>query len=246
MSQISKTNKIFLGLESFIILAVLSLGLLAFLPHPVSAATSNKVDAYGTYHGPDYGNYGIGKIPPFESINPPYPPASESNSGVNPAPIIYSIAPNSASSGKGALTATIYGDNFIPSSVAKWSVSSRETTYLDSTHLLMKLTQEDMNGSGKYLVTVFNPAPGGGFSNSVIFTINGGPTSGGTVSNDNSSSTDNNNDSVLSGNALSAHRFFPLSLIQWLFFLILVLIGIVLWRKLYLSDKKKNEPLKHA
>jgi len=39
----------------------------------------------------------------------------------------------------------------------------------------------------------------------------------------------------------------PKSFIQWLLLLVLVFLGIVLWRKAYGKDKKyKETPLKHA
>ena len=51
----------------------------------------------------------------------------------------------------------------------------------------------------------------------------------------------------LVGGALFGYNsFMPSSLIQWIFFFILILLGVILWRRLYVSEEKKNLPLKHA
>jgi len=81
--------------------------------------------------------------------------------------------------------------------------------------------------------------------------------SSGTTSNNNNSNTNSgypyqsgNNTSQtkqLAANAIfGTNAFMPSSLLQWIFFFILILLGVILWRKLYVTEEEKNVPLKHA
>ncbi len=227
---------------TFILLAILAFAA-TFAPQETKAFSGYTYrDESGRYF---IYNYNTGRTYPYQ---PPTPvaPANEKDDfpfvsggtatvAQNPAPIIYSTTPDSMNSGKGTLVATIDGANFIPSSVVKWNGSDRETTYIDSNHLTAKLTSEDMAGSGEYIITVFNPAPGGGYSNGIIFTLSDGT---GNISRTSSNS--------LGANAIGAGSFMPRTIVQWLLFIILILLGVVLWRKIYLNNEKKNVPLKHA
>ncbi|HEV8307572.1 MAG TPA: S8 family serine peptidase [Methylomirabilota bacterium] len=89
----------------------------------------------------------------------------------NPVPGLTSLAPSSALAGDGALTLTIYGGGFIPSSVARWNGSSRATTFVSDSQLQAAIAQGDLATAGTVQVTVVNPAPGGGTSNALTFTI---------------------------------------------------------------------------
>jgi hypothetical protein len=51
---------------------------------------------------------------------------------------------------------------------------------------------------------------------------------------------------LAAGAIFGTNAFLPSSLLQWFFFAILVLLGVILWRKLYVSDEDKKTPLKHA
>ena len=63
----------------------------------------------------------------------------------------------------------------------------------------------------------------------------------------NNQSGNENQTSDLAANALfGSGGFLPSSLFGWLFFAILVLIAVILWRKLYVSDRERQAPLKHA
>jgi hypothetical protein len=162
---------------------------------------------------------------------------SLSNSNiVNPKPIIDAINPNTVDSGDGEMYVTVYGSNFVRNSVVKFNSSDRATTYVSPTRLKAKLTDTDINGSGEYLITVFNPLPGGGYSNTEFFTILGGPTEGKAVE---ELSSDLAASAIFSG-------FFPNSFMGWLLLAILILLGIVLYRKFYYTEEKKHAPLKHA
>ena len=59
--------------------------------------------------------------------------------------------------------------------------------------------------------------------------------------------TDNNKSSLAAGLIFGSDGFMPTSLVQWILFLILAILIIILARKLFGIDKKyKERPLKHA
>ena len=92
-------------------------------------------------------------------------------SGNNPVPAITSISPNSATQNTAAFTLTVNGTGFIQSSVIRWKGADRPTTYVSNTQLTAQIPASDLTTAGAAAVTVFNPAPGGGSSNSVDFTV---------------------------------------------------------------------------
>ncbi|MGE3947756.1 MAG: PKD domain-containing protein [Blastocatellales bacterium] len=92
-------------------------------------------------------------------------------SGSNPSPTLTSLDPASALQGSGAFTLTINGTNFVPSSMVRWNGADRTTTYVSSTQVTAAIPATDLSNAGTAQVTVFNPAPGGGTSNSLTFTI---------------------------------------------------------------------------
>lgn len=93
------------------------------------------------------------------------------NQQPNPAPTVSGLTPNTAAAGSGAFTLTVTGTNFVPSAVVQWQGSARPTTFVNSTQLTAQISGGDLANPGSALVTVVNPAPGGGQSNSVTFTI---------------------------------------------------------------------------
>ncbi len=122
----------------------------------------------------------------------------------NPTPEVDSIAPSSANSGSGARTIRITGGGFVPNSVARINGSNRYTTFIDDSHLLLQATAGDMfRTDGGFYVTVFSPAPQGGYSNSSFFTVNNVPVGSGSVNNTN---PDNNNIYDYSANTNPAYN----------------------------------------
>jgi hypothetical protein len=89
----------------------------------------------------------------------------------NPAPTISSISPATTVAGSGNFTLTITGTNFVNGAVVRWNGSDRTTTFVSSTQLTAAIPASDVATAGTANVTVFNPAPGGGTSNTAIFTI---------------------------------------------------------------------------
>ena len=88
-----------------------------------------------------------------------------------PTANITTIAPNSATAGGLAFTLTVSGSNFLPASQVQWNGNSRTTTFVSSTQLQAHIMAADLAAAGKVPVTVLNPAPGGGTSNTATFTV---------------------------------------------------------------------------
>ncbi len=89
----------------------------------------------------------------------------------NPLPILTSLSPGSAAPGSAGFTLTINGTGFVTVSVAQWNGSPRQTTFVSGTQLTIQVTAADVANVGVASVTVINPAPGGGTSNTLPFTI---------------------------------------------------------------------------
>ncbi|MCC7366140.1 MAG: PASTA domain-containing protein [Dehalococcoidia bacterium] len=97
----------------------------------------------------------------------------------NPAPTVASLDPASKAVGASSFTLTVTGTGFVDGSVVRWNGSDRVTTYVSSTQVTAAIVAADLNAAGTVAVTVHNPAPGGGTSSSLTFTVGG---DGGTVS----------------------------------------------------------------
>ncbi|MEZ4711093.1 MAG: Ig-like domain-containing protein [Caldilineaceae bacterium] len=90
----------------------------------------------------------------------------------NPLPTLSSLDPDMATAGGGDLTLTLNGTNFVQSSVVRWNGADRITVYISDTQLQITVPADDMTAPGTASVSVFNPDPVGGESNTLTFTIN--------------------------------------------------------------------------
>ena len=70
-----------------------------------------------------------------------------------------------------AFTLTVNGSKFMAGSVVRWNGASRPTTFVSATQLQASIGAADIAAAGTANVTVFTPAPGGGASAAVPFTI---------------------------------------------------------------------------
>jgi hypothetical protein len=110
--------------------------------------------------------------------NPDGQNSDSSNSHVvidNPLPAITSLSPASITAGSPATNVTITGTGFLASSVASFGGQPRATSAQSSTQLTMALTAADFATPGQVPVTVANPAPGGGSSAPLLFTVSPPP-----------------------------------------------------------------------
>ena len=109
------------------------------------------------------------------------PPVS-SGSSSNPVPTINVLYPSCAPVGEqfidgvdNQLSVISDTDFVVAGSVVRWNGSDRPTTSDGSLNgLIAQISASDIAAAGTAMVTVFNPAPGGGSSNSLTFTINTG------------------------------------------------------------------------
>lgn len=89
----------------------------------------------------------------------------------NPAPVLSSISPSTITAGSPAFTLTATGNSFISSSVIKWNGTALTTNFVSSTSLTATVPATNITTAGTATVTVFSPAPGGGTSAALTFTI---------------------------------------------------------------------------
>src|SRR5262245_26714265 len=95
----------------------------------------------------------------------------------NPAPSLASISPSNATAGGPGFTLTATGSNFVSTSVVQVNGSGRTTTFVSSAQLTAAIPASDVASAGALSITVFNPAPGGGTSAAVTFTVTNSPPS---------------------------------------------------------------------
>lgn len=89
----------------------------------------------------------------------------------NPLPSTSSISPTSKTKGEAGFSITVRGMHFVPSSIVQFDGVSRTTLYISDSVVTASLPAVDLNSAGAYNITVNNLAPGGGVSNSQIFTV---------------------------------------------------------------------------
>src|SRR2546425_3769587 len=89
-----------------------------------------------------------------------------------PPPAVSSLAPSSVTAGGVDFTLTVSGSGFVAASVVQWNGAARPTTFVSSTQLQAALAAADIATAGTAQVTVVTPAPGGGSSAALAFTIN--------------------------------------------------------------------------
>jgi hypothetical protein len=102
-------------------------------------------------------------------------------SAPNPAPLVSSLAPSSATAGGPAFTLTVNGTGFLSSSTIAWNGSNRPTTFISATRLTASIAAADIQAAASIPITVTNPMPGGGTSPSVTFTTTAPAPSAGIV-----------------------------------------------------------------
>jgi outer membrane protein assembly factor BamB len=96
----------------------------------------------------------------------------------NPAPAPVVLNANTSAAGCAAFTLYVVGNGFVPNSSVLWSGQSRATSFVSSTLLTATISAADVAAPGSASVTIFSPAPGGGTSTPLTFSItaSGAPT----------------------------------------------------------------------
>jgi hypothetical protein len=90
----------------------------------------------------------------------------------NPVPVAQSLSPASAIHGGWNFPLTVKGTGFVPGSQVTWNGTAVTTAYVSPTRLNVYVPAADIASSGTANIVVTNPAPGGGTSSGLAFTIN--------------------------------------------------------------------------
>lgn len=98
-------------------------------------------------------------------------------SGADMAPAVTTLTPTTVSVGDPGATVTLTGSNFITSTTVLWNGRPRPTTFVDATHVTVKVPASDLTNAGRAMVTALNAVQGGGTSNGLSFLIGSGPQS---------------------------------------------------------------------
>ena len=89
----------------------------------------------------------------------------------NQVPVMSKLVPSAAIPGGDSFTLTVTGSYFVEGSIVRWNGEDRPTTYVNSTSINAQIAPADIAAGGAAAITVFNPTPGGGISNSIPFPI---------------------------------------------------------------------------
>ena len=89
----------------------------------------------------------------------------------NPKPSAVSLSPSTMTSPGPNTWVTITGSNFVPGSVALWNGSPRTTVFVNSGQLRVAIAVLDLATPQNAKIRVTNPAPGGGSSGTLTFTV---------------------------------------------------------------------------
>lgn len=89
----------------------------------------------------------------------------------NPVPAISLLSPSSVNTGSADLQLAVVGTNFVPGAVVQWNGADRTTTFFSSTQLTAYIPASDLAIPGTATITVINPTPAGGTSNTSSFSI---------------------------------------------------------------------------
>lgn len=93
------------------------------------------------------------------------------NGTLNPAPQLSSLLPSSTTATGTPFSLQVNGANFVPGATVYFEGQPRVTTFVNATQLDAAILGSDLDNGGTAAVLVFNPAPGGGTSNSIVFSI---------------------------------------------------------------------------
>jgi trimeric autotransporter adhesin len=88
-----------------------------------------------------------------------------------PVPVSNSLTPATASHGAGNFILTVRGSGFVPGSVVTWNDKRFSASYVSGTAMKVYVPRAAIASAGKAAIVVSNPAPGGGKSNVLTFTI---------------------------------------------------------------------------
>ncbi len=139
------------------------------IPRPFTLLSPTKLQIELTS-----GDLETGKYLEVTASNPP-PGGGLSNKAIftvlNPVPSLLSINPTSIIAGSPDFTLTLTGNNFVKTSAIIFNNQQYLTRYISSTRLETTIPSDAIKTPGSYTVTVTNPGPGGGISNTINFDV---------------------------------------------------------------------------
>ncbi len=89
----------------------------------------------------------------------------------NPSPSLSSLLPNSATHGGGDFEMRLSGSGFGANAFVEWNGTFVATAFIGPSQLVAYIPAALFANAGSVSVTVTNPAPGGGTSSAVMFTV---------------------------------------------------------------------------
>jgi hypothetical protein len=89
----------------------------------------------------------------------------------NPSPVVGSISPAVQSAGSAAFTLTVNGSGFISGSTVYWGASALTTQFGSAAQITAQVPASDIESSATEPISVENPSPGGGTSNTLQFEV---------------------------------------------------------------------------
>jgi hypothetical protein len=90
----------------------------------------------------------------------------------NPVPLINNpLVPTSVAPGGSKFTLTVNGTGFVSGAVVKWNGAARTTTFVSSSQLTAAISAFDIANEGTASISVINPGPGAGASNTMFLEV---------------------------------------------------------------------------
>jgi len=90
----------------------------------------------------------------------------------NPLPLIHQpLVPDATAPGGAGFSLTVNGAGFVAASTVNWNGSPLATTFVSSSQLTATVPASDIATASTASVTVVNPSPGGGVSNTQFLSI---------------------------------------------------------------------------
>ena len=140
----------------------------AFTTAPTCTTTATSSSPVGTYPisctGAVTSNYNVTYVGGTMTVS--VAPTTPNN-----IPMIASLSPATAAAGSANLALTVTGGSFVSGATVLWNGKARATTFVSAAQLTVTVLAADLSAVGTADVAVFNPAPGGGSSTSLAFSI---------------------------------------------------------------------------
>jgi hypothetical protein len=86
-------------------------------------------------------------------------------------PILSEVYPGDDEPGRTGRFITVRGSQFAWNAVVRVGDADRSTTFVSEVELKAELLEEDVKDGGRLEITVFNPPPGGGTSQAIVFLV---------------------------------------------------------------------------